>query len=397
MDKKINFLEESRKRENKKRPPEKDKEKIEWTSPGKLKALKEAGGSTGVFGGWKEILSGLLKKGGKKAKNDFSAEASPPILLARKKNYPEKEREVSFVSKINKVNELKEKIFGLFKVGKKSFLKAEGPEAKIRPVREDAKKKNQLLPKTPDIKIDFTESVRPKPEFAKAGSGSLGGVHPGEEKKDKAGAENESESGEWAEGSFRGTNLIKERVSLQEIKKKFVITSCLVIFSFFAVGAVYYFLGLWEKSSAGEKESLKKEAEALIEEKKAKEKDLSEVFIFEDRLKYAKLLLDRHVYFTNFFNFLEKNTLEGVFYSDFIGDNRGSYMLNAVARDFKNIARQIEILRADPLVKEVASTGGEYAEGGEKSRNGSSKTPAAGASFKLSLQLEKNIFYNLPK
>ncbi|MFA6106934.1 MAG: hypothetical protein WC745_04690 [Patescibacteria group bacterium] len=397
MDKEINFLEGSRKRENKKRPPDKEKEKIEWTSPEKLKALKEAGGSGGVFGGWKEVLSGLLKKGGKEAKNGLLAKTSPPSLPVRKKNYPDKRREVFFASKMNKINKLKEEISGLFKTGKKNFLNVKGHEDEIRPVKEGAKKKIQPLPETPDIKIDFTESVKPKPDSTEVGQESFGAIRSGEEKKIKAGAENESESGDWAEESFRGTNLIKERVSLLEIKKRIVITFCLLIFSFFAVGAAYYSLGLWEKGGAGEKARLVNEAESLSAEKKVREKDLSEVFIFENRLQYAKLLLDRHIYFTNFFDFLEKNTLEDVFYSDFAGDNGGFYTLNAIARDFNNIARQVEILRADPLVRGAASTGGEYAESGEKSRDDSKKNSAAGVSFKLNLELNKSIFNNPPE
>jgi hypothetical protein len=435
MDREINFLENNRNRVKKKRLREIEK-KVEWTSPEKLKSRREEKVSGGLFGGWKEVLTGLLKKDAQKANNNQPAITPAPDLLAGEKNYPWKGR--SEARKINKFNEMEERMLkrkkeniaarekfydkekakrqkevnylnGIGKVKKKEagflsgfmkkitsaigsfhFLKTGEQRYEINSPKITVKPDSEVLKKNDQPLLE-------KENSKKLLAASAGIDFPKEEKIKNSKIENISESGGWEGESFRGTNLIKERISMAEIRKRTFITVGLVFLSILAVGAGYYSLGFWKKSKAGEKNILVEEAESLNKEKKAREADLSEAFAFEQKLKYAKLLLDRHVYFTNLFVFLEKNTLENVYYSNFTGDNGGVYELNATAKDFKNIARQIESLKANPLVKEAATTGGDYAEGEKKGGSDSGNSSAAGINFILKVVLDKSIFFISPE
>jgi|GEM_PF-6650579 len=443
MDREINFLENKRNRIKKKRSSD-NKEKVEWTSPEKLIAPKEEA-LGGLFGGWKEILTGLMKKSAGKDNNNQPAKTPAINLMAGAKNYPEGRSAGAGERRINKTNELEERMLlrkkeitdardrlldkekinsqkeinylnriskakkgearllsGLMKkffaaISSFSFLKTGKNGAKIRDAAVGAGLGGSVPEKSG---YPFQEKEAVKKNFISTAPAGLPAARtePVGGKKDNIPGEGEvPEFGGWAGESFKGTNLIKERISLSEIKKRSVITFCLVVLSFLFVGAGYYTVGLWEKNKIGEKMALVKEAEKLANEKKVKEEDLSEVFAFEKKLQYVKLLLDRHVYFTNLFSFLEKNTLESVYYLNFSGDNGGAYELNATAKDFKNIAKQIESLKANPLVKEVSTGGGEYDGGEGNSGGGQEKTAAAGINFILKIALDKSIFFNSPE
>lgn len=65
-------------------------------------------------------------------------------------------------------------------------------------------------------------------------------------------------------------------------------------------------------------------------------------------------ILDTHVYWSQFFEFLEENTISDVYYTSFNGTISGNIVLNAIGRNFKNVSQQIEVFKqADEYVKDV--------------------------------------------
>jgi len=61
------------------------------------------------------------------------------------------------------------------------------------------------------------------------------------------------------------------------------------------------------------------------------------------KVAVIKGVFANHVYWTDFFTFLEKNTLPGVYYDDFEGDLSGEYHLLVIAKDFNTMVAQMKI------------------------------------------------------
>ncbi len=53
-------------------------------------------------------------------------------------------------------------------------------------------------------------------------------------------------------------------------------------------------------------------------------------------------LLNKHIYFSNFFNWLEKNTLSTVKYTEFNGGINGKYKLSAIASSYADVSWQVK-------------------------------------------------------
>ncbi len=93
-------------------------------------------------------------------------------------------------------------------------------------------------------------------------------------------------------------------------------------------------------------------------------------------------LLNKHIYWTNFFALLEKYTLPEVRFSGFAATNSGTLTLNANAPDYATMAKQLKILQTDnakEFVTEVEISGGTKSD--------------TGVNFSVSLVLNPDLFY----
>lgn len=59
--------------------------------------------------------------------------------------------------------------------------------------------------------------------------------------------------------------------------------------------------------------------------------------------QWASALLQEHVYWSNFFTYLEEQTVPGVWYEDFSGKTEDEYALKAQAPDFVTFIRQLQV------------------------------------------------------
>ncbi len=93
-------------------------------------------------------------------------------------------------------------------------------------------------------------------------------------------------------------------------------------------------------------------------------------------------LLNKHIYWTNFFALLEKYTLPEVQFSGFAATNSGALTLNATAPDYATMAKQLKILQtenAKEFVTEVDISGGTKSD--------------VGVTFSVALVLNPDLFY----
>ncbi|MBI4812645.1 hypothetical protein HY798_04420 [Candidatus Falkowbacteria bacterium] len=183
------------------------------------------------------------------------------------------------------------------------------------------------------------------------------------------------------------TSLIQEEIiSFFDWQKNIMTLLTFVALTCLIVGVVWEGLILWEKSkkeTGGINFTL--EFDKLAREIKEEEKGVKEILNFQNRLKLTAKMLADHIYWTNFFKFLEDNTIANVYYLSFSGDNAGKYALAAKAKDFHAVAEQVKAMRNSDQVLEVNVGGGKLG-----SYDNKNKTSAI--NFELRLTVNPGVF-----
>ncbi|HLC90060.1 MAG TPA: hypothetical protein VJG65_03805 [Patescibacteria group bacterium] len=92
----------------------------------------------------------------------------------------------------------------------------------------------------------------------------------------------------------------------------------------------------------------------LDDQIKTRENEKKQALDFSSRLDLVKQLLDSHIYWTNFFELLEKYTSTEVYYTNFAMAGRDKLIITAVGRDYKSVAKQLVVFQeAKDFIKNV--------------------------------------------
>lgn len=394
MEKRIDFL-QSPSGHKKKKGGRDENDNVAWTSPGPALILPEEKKKKG-FG---ELFKGFGFK--KKDKPKPSAEIKNyktdikinELYRHKKEKLKEKKEIVSEEVKEAAVKE--EKASFAAKISqylksiwpkKKQFLpEKEQPKIELKPPKEDFRENfTGKIDLAKSLKKPAEKEDKPKTEKAVL-----------TEKYELKASPNVPDAGgsDWSADNFKGTNLIKEKIGYKELKKRGAVTLSLVLAAVIFILSANYAITLWAETKVEEKKAITSQLERIAQDKNNKRAELKDIFLFEKRLRIAKILIDRHIYYTSFFDFLEDNTLESVYFSNFLGDTKGEYTLSATAKDYKNITKQIDVFREDDMVKEASTMGGNLGKDGS-SKEGREEA-AGGVNFSLKLILDKKIFNKL--
>lgn len=112
------------------------------------------------------------------------------------------------------------------------------------------------------------------------------------------------------------------------------------------VAQIYFMISWWEKNSSTSDDLVRNTARAQKEIKNF-QKSADEALDFSKRADLITPLLDNHIYWTNFFRYLERNTLSTVTFEGFTGDNKGEYTLEAKSSHYSDINWQVKKFLAD--------------------------------------------------
>jgi hypothetical protein len=184
-----------------------------------------------------------------------------------------------------------------------------------------------------------------------------------------------SDNNRWKAPKILKTDLIKDEVTIFIDWKKNI--NNILINSALAVVIIiiaYFGLGLWGKSSAEQVKTLDNEIANLAQKIIKSNEEIKKIDDFQKELSLAGKIIDQHIYWTNFFNFLEKNTLPEVSYSGgFKGDTVGNYNFSVAAPNITSLVDQIRVFKADTanvltvdVSKAVLSGGTENAQSENK-------------------------------
>ncbi len=192
------------------------------------------------------------------------------------------------------------------------------------------------------------------------------------------------EEKKWESSNIIETNLINgEVINFFDWRKKIIILLNAVILSCLFLALGYGGLIYWQKQKQEQIAPLLARIESIGKDLKIAEADKNELFNFQKKLKIAKTLLDRHVYWTNFFKFLENYTLPEVYFNNFSGDINGNYVLDSRTTNYDNIAKQLIAFKQAGIVLSAQSQGGQIL--GQSQAGGEIK-------FQLELSVDKKIF-----
>ena len=203
---------------------------------------------------------------------------------------------------------------------------------------------------------------------------------------------NQTEQDNFINPKVLEVNLVKDEVSIEFDWSRHLLSLFLVVFfAAMLVTEVYYGLDWWQKQEEIKTEALNKDYDLVVRNIQNINAKSAEVNAFKDKLALTKKLADNHVYFSNFFSWLEKNTLSSVSYGGFSGDTSGSYTLGATAKTFSDISWQVKNFRDNNMVQSVGVDSGN--SGRSDGKNGVSTSTDSTVTFSLNLKVKPEIFF----
>lgn len=183
-------------------------------------------------------------------------------------------------------------------------------------------------------------------------------------------------------------NLIKDEalVSFDWNRGLFVLIMMLILASLL-VTEVYFGLDWWEKQENSRVEELKAETSKIDQQAVELKKQVDVALSYKEKSAAFSSLISNHVYWNNFFSWLESNTLTTIRYNRFSGGLTGEYVLQGHAQTLADISWQVKTLLDNPLTEKVEVLQASVGEQDETNDIGP-------VSFSLSLKIKPEIFLN---
>jgi hypothetical protein len=184
-------------------------------------------------------------------------------------------------------------------------------------------------------------------------------------------------------------NLVKDEVGIEFNWSKHLLSLFITLFvAGLFVAEIYYGLDWWQKQEEDRTASINAEYQNVTSKIKNISNNSKDYSIFKDKVALTKQMTDNHIYWTNFFDWLEKNTLNSVTYSSFAGDISGDYTLSAKSKTFSDISWQVKALKDNDLVNSVNVDSGSSGRGDAKNISASDEV-----SFALNFKVKPQVFF----
>jgi len=186
-------------------------------------------------------------------------------------------------------------------------------------------------------------------------------------------------------------NLVKDEVSVSFDWQQSLLVLALVLgLATLFVAEIYFGLVWWEKQEIAQTQAIEDEIAQTNVKVDNLKNDIGSVLAYKEKSAAFSDLLDDHIYWTNFFSWLEKNTLSSVKYQDFSGGLDGEYSLKAVTNTYADVSWQTKAFLKSPLTDKI-SVSMANAVGKEEGEADGAKAIKE-ISFALSLKVKPEIF-----
>ncbi len=156
-----------------------------------------------------------------------------------------------------------------------------------------------------------------------------------------------------------------------------------ILLSVFILGAIYVYV-MYEEQRIVAEQNKQKEEIAKIEEKILDFTQLNkDINVLGQEIKLVQDTLSKHIYWTNFFELLEKYTVSDVYYSGLAVGTNGGLTLSASTKSYDSVAKQLKVLSTEKS-KEFAS---------DVSITGAKRSDDGTVTFQVILSLNESLFY----
>lgn len=199
----------------------------------------------------------------------------------------------------------------------------------------------------------------------------------------------QKKSGHVLPGDSDDVNLIPGRHMFGRSWKELVtIIGVAILAAIILNGAGYGVLRLWQNQIATRTVQVDTDIQNLKQQLEAHSKKFEpEMTALGNRIDNVAQLLNRHIYWTNFFDLLEKYTLPDVYYDGVAAGTNGTFSLSAHGSSFATVSRQLMLLQspeASEFVERAEITSATQSEG----LNGVPEV-----AFAIQITLNPNLFY----
>jgi len=189
------------------------------------------------------------------------------------------------------------------------------------------------------------------------------------------------------------TNLIQGEVTtFFDWKKNLWVLALDLIYAGLVVCVIYVGLIYWESRISERGEEVIAKIQEIVPAIKKAETEAEKIDVFQKKVDLVSQIFGQHVYWTNFFKFLEESTLVDAYYtSKFSGDSKGEYTFDVEVADYKSVADQIAVLQKNEFVTGVTVGSANYKL--RKNSAADKENAEMGVVFKLKIKLKPEIFY----
>lgn len=188
-------------------------------------------------------------------------------------------------------------------------------------------------------------------------------------------------------------NLVKDEVGVEfNWSRHMMSLTITVLIAVALVAEVYYGLNWWQQQEEERTLLINKEHDTVTQEIKKINNTAKDYIAFKDKITLTKKMADSHIYWTNFFDWIEKNTLNSVNYGGFSGDTSGEYSLSAKTNNFSDISWQVKNFKDNPAVESVSVGSGNSSRSEESEEN-----VEGSVSFSLVLKVKPQLFFKTEK
>jgi len=179
-------------------------------------------------------------------------------------------------------------------------------------------------------------------------------------------------------------NLIKDEIGVSfDWGRGLVILGLVLLLASLLVIEIYSGLNWWEKRENVRIAAAQAEVDKIKSETVQLQNKATAALFYKEKSASFSQLITEHVYWSNFFRWLETNTLSTVHFEGFKGDLTGKYTLAARARTYADVSWQANAFLKDPLIKSVEITQASVDRG---------KDQTSEVKFELVLEIDPTIF-----
>lgn len=140
-----------------------------------------------------------------------------------------------------------------------------------------------------------------------------------------------------------------------ELPRKVGLTVVAGFLALLLVAVVYLGITWYQLNITRQLDELESEIISLNKQIVQAEMGKADALKLQKRLEMTKDLLDHHIYWTNFFELLERYTIEDVYYLDFAMSGRDKLVISARGKDYEAVAKQLlTFQQAKDFVKNVS-------------------------------------------